>query len=64
MDAQLFARLERAIDEWGDSVSETPESEALDVWWPDDLSHHMALAAAAVFDANTSGQKYVEAQTP
>ena len=60
MNSQLFATLEKAINEWGGGISETEEYEELDGYWPEQLSRRMTEAAAAVFDANFEAQDYLE----
>ncbi len=62
MKAQLFAKLEKVISDWGESIAETPEYEELNVWWPPDLNQLMAESAANVFDANHLGQSFARYQ--
>ncbi len=59
MKAKLFSSLEEVIDQWAQSQSEetTWFSEGT-FYWPGDLAENMAVAAAAVFDANVSGQLF------
>ena len=62
MNSKLFAKLEDMISDWGKYNAEMPEYERPDVLWPEDLAENMARAAAAVFEANRSGQDFAAQQ--
>ena len=62
MDSRLFANLQNAIEIWRIDNAESSEWMNANAWWPDDLEELMARAAAAVFDANISGQHFAEEQ--
>lgn len=58
METETLATLEKALQEWANQQCETNHwlRSIRGAWIPDDLAEKMALASAAVFDVNVSGQ--------
>lgn len=57
MNTRLLAELEKVIREWSDSHCE--EDDWPNLFWTDDTVSLMAKAAACVFDAQVSENKYI-----
>ena len=61
MNNALLAALEEKIEEWTNEECESDRWFSGGIfYWPEDQVANMARAAAAVFDANKSGQAFYE----
>lgn len=61
MKRMLLASLEKTIEDWMDKECESDDWFYVSSFYvPDDLASLMTNAAAAVFDANVSGQKWAK----